>query len=192
MNDFRDGPEMNMNQASSQTYLYASVFIGGIFLFHFCSILAASQSQATAAQSADWRITDKEVIAVQVGLIRRGYLKPMPSGAFDRKTREAVRAYQTDNGLKVTGRIDYATYNHLALVYPATGREAEILSNERRTSGVRESIKKKTASAGRAVGSAGKTVGRGARAGLEMTGEAGGYVASKSKNGAQGLGNLTV
>src|SRR5262249_1835557 len=97
---------MNMNQAGSQVKLCVSVFICGVVLFHFWSREAVSQEQAPQAQPLNWRITQKEVVAVQVGLIRRGYLKPMPSGTFDRNTREAIRRYQTDNGLKMTGRID--------------------------------------------------------------------------------------
>src|SRR5262249_42970489 len=111
---------------------------------------------------------------------------------FDRKTREAVRNYQTDNRLNVTGRIDFATYNHLALVYPATGREAEVLSKERGSSRVKESVKNKTAVAGLAVGSARRTVCPGERAGLELTGEMGGFVASKSKGAAKRAGKMAV
>src|SRR5215813_4951285 len=192
----KSSPDENL-AGKTKSYGFATslavwVFICGVILFHFCSIDAMSQDPAPAAQPSDWRITEKEVAAVQVGLIRRGYLKGRANGTFDRRTREAVRRYQTDNGLKVTGRIDYATYNHLALVYPATGREADVLAKELGTTSVGEGIRYAAVSAGRAVGSAGKTIGRGTRAGMQRTTEMGGYVASKSKQAAQGLGTMTV
>ncbi|MBK7600538.1 MAG: peptidoglycan-binding protein [Acidobacteria bacterium] len=40
-----------------------------------------------------WRITEKEVTAVQAELIHRGFYKSKPTGVLDRDTREAVKSF---------------------------------------------------------------------------------------------------
>jgi peptidoglycan hydrolase-like protein with peptidoglycan-binding domain len=72
-----------------------------------------------------YRVTDKEVLAAQDGLYRRGYLKTPPNGILDQETLRAIQRYQADNRLKETGKLDFETYSHLGLVYPATGRIVE-------------------------------------------------------------------
>src|SRR5215813_2211557 len=69
----------------------------------------APSPQTANRQTTEWRITEKEVKAVQAELTRRGYYKSKVTGVLDRDTREAVRAYQSDNGLKDSGRIDMET-----------------------------------------------------------------------------------
>ncbi|MGH9841559.1 MAG: peptidoglycan-binding domain-containing protein [Blastocatellia bacterium] len=148
-----------------------------------------SAAQQTAAQASETRITEKEVAAAQVELIRRGYLKTKANGTLDRETREAVRGYQADNGLKETGRIDLATYIHLGLVYPVSGpAQGQPGAMSKAGGGVRSAA----SGAGRAAGGAAKVVGSGARVGLEKTWDLGSAAASKSKDAAQGLGKVTV
>ncbi len=161
------------------------------------SVAAIAQTPSTgdqtpANQPTEWRITEKEVIAVQAELTRRGYYKSKITGVLDRDTREAVRAYQSDNGLKVTGRIDRPTYEKLALRYPATGKEADSLRRAGLLPKIGYGVKDTTIGARDAAGGAAKKAGSGVRAGLEKTWDAGSDTVSKSKEVMQGAGNATV
>ncbi len=140
----------------------------------------------------EWRITEKEVKAVQVELVHRGYYKSKLTGTLDRDTREAVRAFQSENGLKVTGRIDRETYEKLELRYPATGKEADSLRRTGLLPKIGYGVKDAATGARDATTGAAKKVGSGARAGLEKTWDAGGATVSKSKEVLQGAGDATV
>ena len=70
-------------------------------------------------------ITKKEVSAVQAALLGRGYLTTRPTGVLNTETRAALRSWQSDNQLAVTGRIDRETLASLEVSYPATGKEAD-------------------------------------------------------------------
>jgi Putative peptidoglycan binding domain len=147
------------------------------------TITGTAQTATLEETPVEWRITEKEVVAVQTELKRRGYYNANPSGILDRTTRESVRTYQTDNGLKVTGRIDRSTYETLELPYPATGDERD---SERR-SGVLPSIgygiKDKTIAT--------KVKGKG-EAGYDKVKGAGGGAVSKTKEIGQGVGSTTA
>ncbi len=157
-----------------------------------------AQEQSSGSQTAtrpitDWRITEKEVKAVQAELKIRGYYKlPKITGVLDRDTRDAVRAYQTDNGLKDSGRIDMETYQKLELPYPATGKESERLRSDGLAPKVGYGVKDSTVNSGNAVTNGVKKIGSGVRAGLEKTWDAGGSAVSKSKEAARGAGNASV
>jgi hypothetical protein len=142
--------------------------------------------QTTGPPATEWRITEKEVVAVQAELTRRGYYKAKIGGVLDRDTREAVRAFQSDSGLKVTGRIDRATYEKLELVYPATGKEADSLRRSGLLPKIGYGAKDTATGVGAAAAGAAKKVGSGARAGMEKTWDAGSATVSKSKEVAQG------
>ncbi|MGE0130822.1 MAG: peptidoglycan-binding domain-containing protein [Blastocatellales bacterium] len=156
--------------------------------------------QTTDGQITDWRITEKEVKAVQAELTRHGYYKSKITGVLDRDTREAVRAYQADNGLKDTGRIDLPTYGKLGLTYPATGKEADSLRRNGLLPKIGYEVKDTAASAGSAVTGGARKVGSGVRTGLEKTWDAGAATISKSKevvqdstvNGAKSAGRSAV
>jgi peptidoglycan hydrolase-like protein with peptidoglycan-binding domain len=141
---------------------------------------------------AQWRITEKEVTAVQAELIRRGFYKSKLTGVLDRDTREAVKSFQQANALKVTGRIDRPTYERLQLKYPATGKEAESLRRDGTLPAIGYGIKDATSATGRAVSSAAVRVKEGTQTGLEKTWDAGSTVVSKTKETAQGVGTATV
>src|SRR5262245_63761548 len=111
----------------------------------------------------DWRITEKEVKAVQAELTLRGYYKSKITGVLDRDTRAAVRAYQINNGLKDSGRIDAETYRELDLPYPATGKEADRLRSDALSSKNGYEVKNATAGAGDPAGGGAKKVGSGVR-----------------------------
>jgi peptidoglycan hydrolase-like protein with peptidoglycan-binding domain len=153
--------------------------------------------QTTEAQSSDrpitdWRITEKEVKAVQAELTLRGYYKSKITGVLDRDTRAAVRAYQADNGLKDSGRIDMETYRKLDLPYPATGKEVDRLRSDALSSKIGYEVKDATAGAGDAAGGGAKKVGSGVRGGLEKTWDTGAGAVSKSKDAAREAGGAVV
>jgi peptidoglycan hydrolase-like protein with peptidoglycan-binding domain len=83
-----------------------------------------ARSEESKLESVNLVITSKEVSAVQAALLGRGYYNARPNGVLDGSTREAIRAYQTDNKLEATGKIDRATLESLEISYPATGKEA--------------------------------------------------------------------
>jgi peptidoglycan hydrolase-like protein with peptidoglycan-binding domain len=156
-----------------------------------------SPAQTSDAQTADrpiidWRITEKEVKAVQAELTLLGYYKSKITGVLDRDTRAAVRAYQIDNGLKDTGRIDVETYRKLDLPYPATGNETDRLRSDALSSKIGYGVKDATVDAGDTASGGAKKVGSGVRGGLEKTWDAGAGAVSKSKEVARGAGAATV
>ncbi|HKQ72309.1 MAG TPA: peptidoglycan-binding domain-containing protein [Blastocatellia bacterium] len=156
-----------------------------------------TQEQTSGAQTAgrpitDWRITEKEVKAVQAELTVRGYYKSKITGVLDRDTREAVRAYQADNGLKDSGRIDLETYRKLELPYPATGKEIDRLRGDDLTAKIGYGARDTTVNSGNAITSGVKKVGSGVRAGMEKTWGAGAATVSKSKEAVRGAGGASV
>ena len=156
-----------------------------------------AQEQKAGAQTADrattdWRITEKEVKAVQAELSIRGYYKSKPTGVLDRDTREAVRAYQTDKGLKDSGRIDLETYRSLELPYPATGKEADRLRSDGLAPKIGYEVKDTTVKSGNAVTNGVKKIGSGVRTGLEKTWDTGAATVSKSKEAMRGAGGASA
>jgi peptidoglycan hydrolase-like protein with peptidoglycan-binding domain len=153
--------------------------------------------QTSGAQTADrpitdWRITEKEVKAVQAELTLRGYYKSKVTGVLDRDTRAAVRAYQADNGLKDSGRIDMETYRKLDLPYPATGKEVDRLRGDDLSAKIGYEVKDATTGAGEAASGGAKKAGSSVRGGLEKTWDTGAGAVSKSKEVARGAGDATV
>ncbi len=157
----------------------------------FLSIAGLSQTATIEETPAQWKITEKEVVAVQTELKRRGYYNAKPTGVLDRNTRESVKSYQSESGLKATGRIDRPTYEKLGLRYPATGKEGD---NARR-SGVLPSIGygvKDTATAtGQAATGAANKVKSTTKSGYEKTRDAGDTAVSKTKETAQSVSDTT-
>jgi peptidoglycan hydrolase-like protein with peptidoglycan-binding domain len=156
------------------------------------TIAGTAQTATLEETPVEWRITENEVAAVQTELKRRGYYNANPSGILDRTTRESVRAYQADNGLKVTGRIDRTTYETFKLPYPATGDERD---SERR-SGVLPSIgygiKDKVVATGRTLDGAATKVKVKTEAGYDKAKGAGGGAVSKTKEVGQEMGSTTA
>jgi peptidoglycan hydrolase-like protein with peptidoglycan-binding domain len=145
-----------------------------------------------AVAQTDWRITEKEVKAVQAELTIRGYYKSKITGVLDRGTRVAVLAFQSDNGLATTGRIDPETYRKLGLTYPATGKEPDRLRSDDPASRIGYEVKDATVEAGDTAGGGAKKVGSGVRGGLEKTWDTGASALSKSKDVAREAGGATV
>lgn len=156
-----------------------------------CAQTAPEPQAAAPAPTETLRITAKEVTAVQVALYQRGYLAFKPTGVLDRDTREALRAYQQDNNLSVNGRIDRATYEHLELAYPATGKEIESLRRSGLLPKIGHRVKDTTIATGKAVGGAPGKVKAGAQTGIDKTRAAGNSALTKSKEAAGNLGETT-
>jgi peptidoglycan hydrolase-like protein with peptidoglycan-binding domain len=55
-------------------------------------------------------------VTVQQELARRGYHVGAADGVLGRRTRAAIRDYQRDHGLPVTGEVSLELVNHLRLV----------------------------------------------------------------------------
>jgi hypothetical protein len=62
---------------------------------------------------------ENTVLMVQHALNSLGYSTGVPDGLIGEKTRTAVRAFQADRGLPVTGKIDEATAAELKVPYRA-------------------------------------------------------------------------
>ena len=56
-----------------------------------------------SARHATW--SKEQVTEAQQGLVKGGFYKGQPNGTYDRKTRNAINAYQKSNKLPVTGRL---------------------------------------------------------------------------------------
>jgi hypothetical protein len=62
----------------------------------------------------DYDIKDRRVIAIQRRLVRAGFLESDDvDGQFGPKTRQAVRRFQRENDLRVTGDVDQRTWDAL-------------------------------------------------------------------------------
>src|SRR5262249_57583637 len=83
--------------------------IAAAFLFPFLGFAQTpspadqAQEQGAGAQTAnrpttDWRITEKEVKAVQAELISRGYYKSKITGVLDPDTPQPVPPFQSHRG----------------------------------------------------------------------------------------------
>jgi Putative peptidoglycan binding domain len=152
------------------------------------SISVMAQDNAPQENPPEWRITENEVYAVQAELSRHGYYKSKPTGVLDRDTRAALREFQSDNRLKVTGRIDRETYETLELAYPATGNERDSVRRRGVLPTIGYGVKDAAVATGKAVGGAAVFVKRKTMAGAEKTKDVTTGALSKSKDTAQDVG----
>lgn len=139
-----------------------AIFVGSVLVALTCQFVVTIAQQVVQDIPSNARMTKNEVIAVQVELRRLGFLKTRLSAELDSETRAAVKAYQADQGLPVTGKIDPPTYRKLGLPYPAPKPGDKGVSQQ-----VGDSVKE------------------GTRVGLEKSWDAGSYAASKSKDAAK-------
>jgi hypothetical protein len=159
-------------------------------------LLSLTALAQDAGGDAPLKITHKEVSAVQAELQRRGYFDQSPSGVLDAETREALRTFQKEKDLSVTGRIDRATLAALEVKYPATGDEVESTRRSGLIPKVGYAVKDKTEAAGDAVVDAAEDVRDGAKAGVEKsidkTKEAASDAADKTGEVARDAGEAAV
>jgi peptidoglycan hydrolase-like protein with peptidoglycan-binding domain len=64
---------------------------------------AAAKPSATTTRHAAW--TKEQIKEAQEGLAKAGFYKGTATGVFNKGTRKALRAYQKQNKLPVTGRL---------------------------------------------------------------------------------------
>jgi hypothetical protein len=67
------------------------------------SYSSASTSKATSARHAAW--TKDQVKEAQQGLAKAGLYKGTATGIWNKDTQKALRAYQKENKLPITGRL---------------------------------------------------------------------------------------
>ena len=76
-----------------------------------CHIIAAADDEEA---DKDWDDKDRRVYAVQRRLVRAGFLdRDDVDGELGPKTTQAVRRFQRENDLKVTGQVDDRTWDAL-------------------------------------------------------------------------------
>lgn len=154
---------ININECHYRTMLCLAVLACAFLpaMTELTPTAVSAQQPAVGNIPPNARITEREVIAVQVELRRLGILKTGISAKLDEGTRNALKEYQRKNGLPLTGKIDRETYQKLGLPYPAPAPESSGL-----------------------VQQVGGTVKEGTRYGLEKAWDAGSLATSKSKDAA--------
>jgi peptidoglycan hydrolase-like protein with peptidoglycan-binding domain len=78
---------------------------------------AKAPAKAMAATTAPLKLTKDEIIALQNALITAKAYKGKASGILDAATKHALRQYQRDNKLKVTGEPNKETLDKLGVAY---------------------------------------------------------------------------
>lgn len=115
--------------------LYCAVFVllGAAFgARHTAFAQSAGEAPAASApaETADFAITNQIVQEIQVRLSAIGYNPGGTDGTIGPRTRQAIRSYENDVGLPVTGEVSKALYDRLtsgasvAAVSPATAPAA--------------------------------------------------------------------
>jgi peptidoglycan hydrolase-like protein with peptidoglycan-binding domain len=72
---------------------------------------SASATNKAAGKSMTW--TTDQIKEAQEGLAKAGLYKGKPTGQFNADTRKALKKYQKENKLPVTGRLDNAVLTKL-------------------------------------------------------------------------------
>ncbi|MBV9554841.1 MAG: peptidoglycan-binding protein, partial [Alphaproteobacteria bacterium] len=153
---------------------------------------APAKPTSEREESEPLKITSKEVSAVQAELVRRGYSQATPTGILDAETRQALRTFQTEQQIAVTGRIDEATLAKLEIKYPATGNEAESTRRGGLIPKAGYAMKDGATATTNAVTNTAKGMKEGARSGLDKTTNAAGNAADKTGEMARDAGSVTV
>ena len=116
------------------------------------------------------RISENDIMAAQKKLNDKGYDAGTPDGKLGPRSRAAVRKYQQDNNLTVTGKLDESTLTHLNVAGGKTmanapsdiGRGAKAAGHD-----VKEGHPVAAAKAfGKGFGHAGKAVAEGTKSGV--------------------------
>jgi peptidoglycan hydrolase-like protein with peptidoglycan-binding domain len=156
------------------------------------SLLAAFSLAAVAQAPATLKLTKQQIESVQDELHQRGYLKTRATGVVDQKTREALRKYQADNGLPVSGRIDAETMEKLGVGANGSASEPQ---NQRKPGivpkigyAVKDTTTSTTGAVKGAANSAANSAGRTVKAGADKTTETASDVGESSVNGAKAVG----
>ena len=70
-----------------------------------------SEMSKSSSKSMTW--TTDQIKEAQEGLAKAGFYKGKPTGQFNADTRKALKKYQKQNKLPVTGRLDNEVLNKL-------------------------------------------------------------------------------
>jgi peptidoglycan hydrolase-like protein with peptidoglycan-binding domain len=116
------------------------------------------------------KISDNDILAAQKKLNDEGYSVGTPDGKMGPHTRAAIRKYQKDNNLTVTGRLDESTLTHLnvaggktmATAPSAIGRGAKAAGHDITNGHPIGAVK----ALGKGFGHAGKAVAEGTKSGV--------------------------
>jgi hypothetical protein len=163
-----------------------------VALSNIGAAFGSSQDQSGKSAGVATRITEREVLAVQNALLGRGYLNKKPSGVLDRETGEALRGFQKDQGLDITGGIDAPTIEKLGLTFPIPSDADERGRRRGIFPKIGYAIKDGTTTGGKAIGRTSAKVGRGTKSGAKKTAEATGSVAARTGEAAKSAGDATV
>ena len=90
---------------------YSTYYDDGYYADSYASDEDAPQSSGYVEEDA----SDSSISEVQSALSREGYYSGAIDGSLGPETRNALRRYQRDRGLAVTGRVDRATVSALGL-----------------------------------------------------------------------------
>ena len=74
---------------------------------------SSSTSAMSKSTSKPMKWTADQIKAAQEGLAKAGFYKGKPTGQFNADTRKALKKYQKENQLPVTGRLDNEVLNKL-------------------------------------------------------------------------------
>ena len=98
-------------------YPYGAYYPYSDYSYYDEGYYADSDAPDPYAKSSDYDegAADSNVSQVQSALSREGYYSGGIDGNLGPETRNALRRYQRDRGLTVTGRVDRATANALGL-----------------------------------------------------------------------------
>ena len=103
--------DLNFENKATRNVFLAIVMIFAVSFLSVCSVLVAGNFSSTSrlmANVANTRI-------VQAKLAELGYFSGDIDGKYDSKTVLAIKNYQTDNNLQVTGTLDQATTTALGV-----------------------------------------------------------------------------
>ncbi|MDZ7359326.1 MAG: peptidoglycan-binding protein [candidate division KSB1 bacterium] len=78
---------------------------------------ASAPAKAMTATTAPLKLSKDEIMKLQNALITAKVYKGKASGILDTATKRALRRYQQDNKLKVTGEPNEETLNKLGVAY---------------------------------------------------------------------------
>ena len=98
-----------------------------LMLLLLCAHAVAEQTPAPTAEAAQVLDGDYDSLRkAQLRLIDKGYLRGKADGAYGPQTEAALRAFQSDFGLPVTGHLDADTYAALTEVSPESATVKDV------------------------------------------------------------------
>ncbi len=126
--------------------LVRNVLAGAIVLTLAIPGWAAEETKSAPTKEEKAEKTEKkavtkgsdEVKKIQEALKDKGQDPGTIDGIMGKKTREAIRAFQKSNDLKVTGRIDKETADKLGVEMPAKSSAKKAMSKKEKTEKTKE------------------------------------------------------